>query len=161
MENTKYFMLLIAILGIILILISCKNKIKSTQTVSHNKEILKQIIDIKTYKPKKISFKYNTIDYSVERGTISIGNNKFYLEALLYFNTETFDKIKNILKNKDTYQFNTPKDEFNFDWLPKEIKNELLNTNHYKIYNYKLFQKKANQKFLLLNHKVLLIVLKT
>ncbi|WMI68263.1 hypothetical protein [Mangrovimonas sp. YM274] len=77
-----------------------------------------------------MKFKYTYIDNSGQNERISVpGPSDYFLEALLYFDTVTMEKFYEFDRNAEYDAPNFKKEEFNFDWLPNDIREELLNSN--------------------------------
>lgn len=102
-------------------------KDNSSTTISTDIEKLAKLIDIKTYKPTKVKFKYTLIDNSVQNERITVpGPSDIDLQAILYFDSTTFKKLKTTFFNTDYQAPNYIKQSFDFDWLDKDIKVELF-----------------------------------
>ncbi len=101
-----------------------------TTTISNDINKLTKLLTFKTYKPTKVMFKLVSIDNSGQNERISVpGPSDYSLQALLYFDSLTFKKIRDLDKEID---YNSPKytkEEFKFDWLDKEILTELENSH--------------------------------
>ena len=93
-------------------------------TISTDTSKLGQLLDIKTYKPTSVKFKYVFTDNSGQNERLTVPRpSDSYLEAILLFDTLTFKKLENA---KAMNLPNFDKQDFNFDWLDKEVSNELL-----------------------------------
>ena len=57
------------------------------------------------------------------------GPSDSYLHAVLYFDSVTFNQLKAMYFNADYVSPDYNKQEFNFDWLDQEVKEELLNSD--------------------------------
>jgi hypothetical protein len=130
-----------------------------TEITSTDIEKLSEILDFGTHKPIKVEFKYVFIDNSGQNDRLSVpGPSDYYLEAILYFNDQTFRAMNAFELNLEWKQQHHNKQEFNFDWLPKHIIEELGNHN---IENYKghpdfFFGTGVNGKAWYLENKILL-----
>jgi hypothetical protein len=101
-----------------------------TETISTDIDKLGKLLDFSTYKPTSVKFKYTYIDNSGPNKRISVpGPSDYSLEALLYFDTVTMEKFYEFDRNTEYDAPNFKKEEFNFDWLPNDIREELLNSN--------------------------------
>ena len=102
---------------------------KST-TLSTDTVKLSKLIDIATFKPTHTKFKYTFIDNSAQNERLSVpGPSDSYLQAVLYFDTTTFKQLKTKYFNVDYPSPNYNMNEFNFEWLDTDIRNELLQTD--------------------------------
>jgi len=122
-------------LSIILILFSCNKKDNEnvdeiaiaknnnyTTEISTDVNQLQKLINVSEFKPEKVRFKHILIDNS--KGRIS-GPSDSYLEAILYFDAETMEKIWDIDKRTDFPNPNYQKQNFHFDWLDNGTLSEL------------------------------------
>jgi len=101
-----------------------------TTTISTDIDKLGQLLDFKTYKPTKVKFKYVAIDNSRQNDRLSVpGPSDYSLQALLYFDSLTYEKFLDYDRNANYPSPNYNQDEFKFDWLDKEIMQELDNSN--------------------------------
>jgi hypothetical protein len=124
-----------------LLLFSCGQQAKETDsdtvkegnkttTLSTDTVKLSKLIDISTFKPTHAKFKYTFIDNSGQNERLSVpGPSDSYLQAVLYFDTTTFRQLKTKYFNADYSSPNYDRNEFNFEWLDTDIKNELLQTD--------------------------------
>lgn len=130
-----------------------------TEITSTNIEKLSKILDFEMHKPIKVHYKYVYIDNSGQHERLSVpGPSDYYIEAVLYFDEETFKAMNDFELNLEWMEQNHNKQEFNFDWLPELIKKELANQN---IENYKghpdfFFGTGVNGKVWCLDNKLLL-----
>jgi hypothetical protein len=130
---------------------------KST-TISTDIVKLSGLIDIATYKPESVKFRYIFIDNSGKNERESVpGPSDSYLEAVLYFNNETFDQISKKYVNAAYPSLNFDRKDFNFEWLESTVKDELLksDTLHHG-HPDMLFKTGGNGKLWFLNNKILL-----
>ena len=87
---------------------------------------LGKLLNFKTYKPIKIKFKYTYFDYTGQNKRITVpGPSDYSLEALLYFDSLTFNRLKDVDRHADYPSPNYTRNEFKFDWLDKVILDEL------------------------------------
>ena len=124
-----------------LLLLSCGQQAKETDkdtvkdgnkstTLSTDTSILSKIIDISTSKPIHAKFKYTFIDNLGGNERISVpGPSDSYLQAVLYFDTTTFNQVKKRYFNMDYLSPKYDRQEFNFDWLDTDIRKELLESD--------------------------------
>ena len=117
------------------LLFSCnnqtENKSPETEYAKENKvstdiKKLEKIIDLNQYRPEKVRFLYLFQDNS--KGRIP-GPSDYVLEAEIYYNTETMKKIREIDIIADIQTPSVDKINFMFNWLSKETKNELTNSD--------------------------------
>lgn len=101
-----------------------------TETISTDINKLGELLDFSSYRPNSVKFKYTYIDNSGQNERISVpGSSDYNLEALLYFDTVTMDKFFEFFRSAKYAAPNYKKEEFNFDWLPSDVRKELLNSN--------------------------------
>lgn len=101
-----------------------------TTTISTDINELSNLLDFKTYKPVKVKFKYVFIDNSGQNQRLSVpGPSDYSLQALLYFDSLTFKRFYDFDRHADYSPPNYNKEEFKFDWLDKEIIDELDNSS--------------------------------
>lgn len=135
------------LISLILILFSCKNNNENVDKIESNSKTeivkinnktteistdviqLQKLINLSEFKPEKVKFKYTFIDNS--QGRVP-GPSDSYLEAVLYFDEKTMEKIWGIDKNADFPNSNYQKQNFKFDWLDKETIFELKNSDSIK-----------------------------
>jgi hypothetical protein len=128
-------------------------------TVSTDTSKLSKLIDIDTYKPTSVKFKYVVIDNSGQNQRLSVpGPSDNYLEGILYFDTVTFKNLKATYFHVDYLSPNFDKTDFKFDWLDDDIKNELIksDTNYHGHPDFS-FGLGHSGKLWLLDNKLLLI----
>jgi hypothetical protein len=128
-----------------------------TTTISTDINKLGKILDFKIYKPTKVKFKYTYIDNSGQNERLSVpGPSEYYLQAILYFDSLTFEKYLDYDRHADYPSPNFNKDEFQFDWLDKEILTELNDSSE----NYRghpdFFFGTTNGKYWYLDKKILI-----
>ncbi len=101
-----------------------------TETISTDIDKLGRLLDFSTYRPTSVKFRYTYIDNSGQNNRISVpGPSDYILEALLYFDTVTMQKFYEFERNAEFDSPNFKKEKFDFDWLPNDIREELLNSN--------------------------------
>jgi hypothetical protein len=99
-------------------------------TISTDTSKLSKIIDINIFKPTKAKFKYIFIDNSGQNERLPVpGPSDNYLEAVLYFDTVTFKTLKTKYFSENYHSPNLDKRNFNFEWLDKDIKIELMKSD--------------------------------
>jgi len=162
---TKYFFFLIVVTTSFY---SCRqtsdNKNNDTTTISTDTAILGQLLDLKLVKPTKVKFKYIFIDNSGQNQRVTVpGPSDSYLEAVIFYDAVTFRKLTETC-NPDYMQYLEPgydspnynREQFNFDWLDKNVKDELLqsDTNYHGDFD-KYYGSRG--KLWLLDNKVLII----
>jgi hypothetical protein len=93
--------------------------------ISTDTSRLAKIIDFSHFKPTHAKFKYVYHDNSGQNdGTRLPGPSDSYLQAVLYFDEETFNSL--LQENLKLSQIMTGrKTEYQFDWLDNDIKMEL------------------------------------
>ncbi len=129
-----------------------------TQTISTDINLLGKLLDLTTYKPIEVKFKFTFIDNSAQNDRISVpGPSDYYLEAILYFDSLTFVKIKDFEKNLEWMEQNYKKEEFNFEWLSNDLQNQLMNSNlDYHGHPDFFFGSGVNRKCWYLENKILI-----
>lgn len=97
-----------------------------TETISTDTAKLSKLINLSTFKPMQVKFKYTHYDNSGKNERLGVpGPSDGFLEAVLYFDSATFMALK---RNYNNIDYKTPdydKEDFNFTWLDKEVKQEL------------------------------------
>lgn len=155
---------------ILLFLFSCNgikeksNEIDSKTNIEKSKNItteistdinrLQKLIDLSNFKPEKVKFKYTFIDNS--KGRVP-GPSDSFLEAILYFDEETMNNIREIDKNTDFPNPNYRKEIFKFDWLDKEILDELEQSDSLKSSHPDFIFGTGNGKCWYLENKILFV----
>jgi hypothetical protein len=105
---------------------------KGNITITYSTDIKKlgKLLDLKQYPPVKVKFKYTFIDNSGKSKRISVpGPSDNYLEALMYFDSATFEKFIDFDRNADYPSPNYVLNDFKFEWLDFETEKELENSN--------------------------------
>ncbi|MBB4804844.1 hypothetical protein HNP38_000116 [Chryseobacterium defluvii] len=102
-----------------------KQKSNVTTEISTDINQLEKLINLSEVRPEKVKFKYTFIDNS--KGRVP-GPSDSFLEAVLYFDDATMEKIKSFDKNADFPNTGFQKKDFKFNWLDKEILTELENS---------------------------------
>lgn len=154
----------------ILIFFSCKENNKKTvkneneSTTIEKKNItteistdinqLQKLINLSRFKPEKVKFKYTFIDNS--KGRVP-GPSDSYLEAVLYFDDKTMEKIWKTDINIDFPIPNYQKQDFKFDWFDKLAISELEKSDSLKNVHPDLIFGTNNGKCWYLKDKVLFL----
>ena len=130
---------------------------KSTK-ISKDTAKLSKLINISIYRPTLAQFKYVLIDNSGQNERLSVpGPSSSHLEAVLHFDTITFNKIKTKYLSVDNISSNFDKQEFNFEWLDSKTRVELLKTD---ISSHghpdRFFDLGVNGKLWILNNEILI-----
>lgn len=130
-----------------------------TETISTDINKLENLLDFSAYRPTSVKFKFIYFDNSGQNERISVpGPSDHTLEALLYFDTVTMEKFYEFDRNAEYDAPNFKKEQFNFDWLPNDIQEELLNSNpNYHGHPDFFFGTGNNGKSWYLENKILLI----
>lgn len=98
----------------------------TTITISTNVGGLGKLMDLKMCKPAKVKYKYTFVDNSGGDQRLSVpGPSDHYLEALLYFDSATWKYIHDFSLSADYVSPKLDKQNFKFEWLDKEIINEI------------------------------------
>lgn len=124
-----------------MLLFSCRGPVKETEkdtvkegnkltTMSTDTSKLSKIIDLATYKPTHVKFRYIFIDNSGKNERLSVpGPSDNYLQAVLYFDTATYRQLRTKFFYIDYSSPNYARQDFNFEWLDTTIRNELLQSD--------------------------------
>jgi hypothetical protein len=92
--------------------------------------VLARLINLTTFKPVHVKFKYVFIDNSAQNQRLSVpGPSDSYLQAILYFDSATFKTWKAKYFSTDYPSPGFDKQGFNFDWLNDSVKAELLKSD--------------------------------
>ncbi len=125
-------------------------------TISTDTAKLARLINISIFKPDSARFMYSFFDNSGQNQRISVpGPSDSYVEAILYFDSASFAQLNEKYLMGDYPIQQSAKQDFNFDWLDTEVKNELLNSDTNYHGHPDLFFG-GNNKIWLLNNKLLL-----
>ena len=136
-----------------------------TSSVSSDTAELAQLIDLKSFKPTHVKFKYTLVDNSGQNERLSVpGPSDSYLEAVLFYDTTTFrrltgrcnpDIMKYLEPNYDSPNLN--KETFNFNWLDKNVKDELMksDTSYHGDFD-KYYGTSPNGRLWVLDNKILI-----
>ena len=102
---------------------------KST-TISTDTSQLSKIVNIQRFRPTGVKFKYVLIDNSGKGERVTVpGPSDSYLEAVLYFDSTTFNELRTSYFSVDYPSPGYRKEQFNFDWLDTALKNELMQSD--------------------------------
>ncbi|UAY53046.1 hypothetical protein [Ferruginibacter albus] len=129
-----------------------------TTTLSTDTGKLSKLIDITTFKPASVKFKYTVIDNSGQNERLTVpGPSDAYLQAVLYFDTATYKQLQAKYFSIDYLSPNFDKQEFNFELLDQDVRKELLHsdTNYHGHPDY-FFGSGTKGKLWFLKNKVLL-----
>lgn len=96
-----------------------------TTTISEDKEKLGKLINLKTYEPTSVKFKYQHIDNSGAKDRSVPGPSDYYLQAVMQYDSATYNTMRNNYLNLSVELPNIKKEDFLFDWLDESTKNEL------------------------------------
>jgi hypothetical protein len=101
-----------------------------TRTISTRPEQLGKRLDFKTYKPVRVKYTYKFIDNSGSKERLTVpGPSDYSLEAVLYFDSLTFEKFLEFDRHADYPSPNFNKSEFRFSWLDNDVLTELENSD--------------------------------
>ena len=150
----------------ILVLFSCKQPEKKlspdttisgniSETISADTALLGKLIDLSTYRPSAVKFKYRFIDNSGQKKRISVpGPSDSYLEAVLFFEQAVLESIKLKCPVDDSIQYQMG--TFRFGW-DKETQNKLLKADsNFKSRPDRLFHSGVNGRIWVLDDRILL-----
>jgi len=100
--------------------------VKSDESSDINK--LGKLINLKNFRPEKIMYHHMYIE--TINGTGSEAEPKDdYLQAVLYFDSTTFQKMLEVSKNADYSLPNYSRGQFEFPWLERALFSELENSD--------------------------------
>ena len=131
----------------------------SSTTISTDSAALSKIIDLTAFRPARIKFKYTFIDNSGQGQRLSVpGPSDSQLEALLVFDSASFEKLAQKYSGVDYAPPAFSKMNFNFDWLDAATRTELLQSDsNYHGHPDLVFTAGPQTRLWLLKNKVLLI----
>lgn len=96
---------------------------------STNIDSLDKFLDFSKYRPLKVKFNFAHYNNSGENKRIAVpGPSYYYLQAILYFDSTTMSNFHNFDLFANYIALNCKKEEFDFEWLPKEVRVELINS---------------------------------
>ena len=149
---------LVYYIALTITLISCTQSQSNYTFFSTDPTKLGQVINLKEYKPTKVKFKYVALDSSNDGRTSVPGPSDYRVEAVLYFDSLTFDKL---LRKYSFSGIMPPKHErvyFTFEWLDNNIKNEinLAKKDYFGVTGFS-FDSSGNSSIMFLDKKLLLI----
>ncbi|MGG9962287.1 hypothetical protein [Ferruginibacter sp. SUN106] len=98
-------------------------------TISTDTAALGRLISLKYYHPRSVKFLYSFIDNSGTADRSVPGPSDYTLQAVLYFDSATFQSIVTDYMKPDWVSPHYTKEEFNFSWLDTTVKKELLQTD--------------------------------
>lgn len=128
----------LVVLALAAIVVSCEGKSADpgkkadnvSTTFSSSVEKLGKLIDLKKYKPAEVTFKHTVIDNSGGEDRISVpGPSDYSLQAVLYFDSATFEIMLDVSRKSDYALTDYGQEDFRFDFLSKEVAEELDRSN--------------------------------
>lgn len=120
---------------------SCYNnqekKLKTSDSISNSSSIhstdinkLKEYLKLTPYTPDSVEFNYTFIDNSAGKDRTSIsGPSDYILQAVLYYDSLTFQKIIALPQKESVSKYNVT--DFKFEWLNESITQELNDSSNY------------------------------
>lgn len=127
-------------------------------TISTDINKLGKLIDLNKYKPTLVKYKYVFIDNSGQDQRPSVpGPSDSHLEAVLYFDNETFCRL--IADNAKLSTISTGRKEaYQFDWLDYDVKTELSKMDSFSDFTPTFFNTVGHMHggCFMLNNKILL-----
>jgi hypothetical protein len=160
MKNSIY-------IPVLVLLIACGQQAKTKEeytiingnqyiTISTDTAVLSKLINIQLLKPDSVRFKYIFFNNSGQDQRLSIpGPSDSYLQAILYFDAATFEKAKGKYTTAGYSQQQSIIQDFNFDWLENDVKEELLQSDS-NYHGHPDWFFGGNNKIWLLHNKLLL-----
>ncbi|WP_343635006.1 hypothetical protein [Fluviicola sp.] len=128
----------IVVFALAAILVSCEGKSGDADkkadnistTYSSDVEKLGKLINLKKYNPTEVTFKHTVIDNSGEKDRVSVpGPSDYSLQAVLYFDSATFESMLDVSRKSNYTPTDYSQEDFQFDFLSKEISEELDRSN--------------------------------
>jgi hypothetical protein len=102
-------------------------------THSRDTAKLAKLIDLRIYKPAAVEFQYTYIDNSGANDRLSVpGPSDGYLQAILYFDSATYGRLLKVCNDPPPGSVainRSSKNDFAFDWLSNDAKEELLKSD--------------------------------
>ena len=133
------------LLFLALLIYSCGQGTKSGAAISTDIQALGKQLDFKKYKPKSVAYKAGEDEFSD-------------LEAVLYFDSETFKKLQEEYAAIDYTAPGYKTADFNFSWLDENVKKELTESpKEYSGHPDMFFGENGVNKLWILNDKVLIL----
>jgi hypothetical protein len=142
----KKILLLIAFIT----LCSCESKSQWQTIHGTNPKEINGLLNFKSYRPV-------TVEYDLTRlGDGRLGPADYTLQAILYYDTATFAKLRDEYYSMDYTAPGYSIKNFNFDWLPKAVKDELAaSPKNYSGHPGALLSSNPNCTLWFINNKVL------
>jgi hypothetical protein len=118
---------------------------------------LGKLINLEKFRPEKVTFRYIFIDSSGQ-------NNPDYLpgltednslQAVLYFDSATFERMREQASLMDYKSVHFKKETFNFEFLDKKVRQELMHSAEKYQGHPDLFFESKDGKLWLLDRKIL------
>jgi hypothetical protein len=127
--------------------------VKTDESKDINK--LGKLINLENFRPEKVDFQHIYIE--TVNGNGSEEPKDDYLQAVLYFDAPTFQRLQDNLQKMSTALRKHNRSQFEFPWLDDSLRNQLKNSEgkYYNGYMGDLFGEKQ-AKLWLLDKKVLL-----
>lgn len=126
--------------------------VKTDESKDINK--LGKLINLEKFRPKKVEFQHIYIETVNGNGSAEEPKDD-YLQAVLYFDSQTFEKMRDLTRMAD-YSFRKySKKTFDFPWLSDELSDELENSDSLYHGHPDLFFESDGGKLWLMNKKVL------
>jgi len=127
-------------------------------TVSTDLNGLKNVINLDAYEPQQVAWKYWRVG-SDNNSRLSVpGPSDYALQAALYFDNQTIERIKNDYLLLSVNLMNLNKDAYKFDWLTKD---KIEQVESYDSFDYDpyFFQKGGlkNGGFIILDEQIILL----
>lgn len=126
--------------------------VKSDESTKVNQ--LGKLINLQKFRPEKVEFHHTYIKTINGNGSEEAPKDD-YLQAVLYFDSQTFQKMSDLCKKADYALPNYRKKTFDFPWLSKELSIELENSDPNYHGHPDLFFESEGGKLWFLDQKVL------
>ena len=126
--------------------------VKTDESKDINK--LGKLINLEKFRPEKVQFQHTYIETVNGNGSAEEPKDD-YLQAVLYFDSITFERMLNVTRLADYSFRNYSKKTFDFPWLSDELSDELENSDSLYHGHPDLFFESEGGKLWLMNKKVL------
>ena len=129
-----------------------------TTVFSTDIDRLGKLLNFKTYRPVKVRFKHVFRDNSGQNRRLTVpGPSDYSLQALLYFDSLTFEQFLEFDRHADYPSPDYNRTDFAFNWLDKEILTEPENSDKDYRGHPDFFFGTADGKLWYLDGKILLV----
>lgn len=118
---------------------------------------LEKLLDLAAFHPDHVQFKLRFVDNSGNESRLSVpGPSDAYLQALLFFDSHTFEALKGQYKGTAP-DGSIQQQTFDFPWLDEELHQELMKSGDRQGYADRFFGTGRRGRLWFLSGKVLLV----